>query len=90
MLTEKQILTAYTLKKQGKTYRDIADAVGLDGRTQHSQVVNALRYFVMGYMAARREMPPATQGRTAWIERTLCFTAGAALYTAIAAIVFSI
>ena len=89
MLTEKQIQTAYTLKKQGKTYREIAQAVGLDAKTQHSQVVNALRYFVMGYTTARRDMPPATEGNTPWMERTLCFTIGAALYMAIAAIVFS-
>ncbi len=85
-MTEKQILTAYTLKRQGKAYREIAQAVGLDPRTQHSQVVSALRYFVMGYQAAMRKMESASRKEgPSWTERTLCFAIGAAFNMAIAA-----
>lgn len=91
MLTEKQIMTAYDLKKQGKAYREIAQAVGLDGKTQHSQVVSALRYYVMGYQAAARKMESASRNeRPPWTERTICFAIGVAFNMAIAAIIFSI
>ncbi len=91
MLTEKQILTAYTLKRQGKAYREIAQAVGLDPRTQHSQVVSGLRYYVMGYQAAARKMESASRNEhPSWTERVICFAIGAAFNMAIAAIVFSI
>jgi hypothetical protein len=91
MLTEKQILTAYTLKRQGKAYREIAQAVGLDGKTQHSQVVTALRYYVMGYQAAMRKMESASRKEgPSWTERTLCFTLGVVFNMTIAAIVLAI
>lgn len=92
MLTEKQILTAYELKKQGKTYREIAQAVGLDGKTQHSQVVGALTYFVMGHQATMRKMQAVTQKESSsWTQwMMICFAIGAVFNMAIAAIVFSI
>lgn len=84
MLTEDQIMTAYELKRQGKAYREIAQAVGLDGKTQHSQVVSALGYFVMGYQAAARETG------TGWTERAICFGIGTVFNMAITAIIFLI
>ncbi|MCK9228424.1 MAG: hypothetical protein PHT96_12635 [Syntrophorhabdaceae bacterium] len=90
MLTEKQILTAYELKRQGRTYRQIADAVGLDGKTQHSQVVSALRYYVMGHQSAMRKMQSAMQAeRSPWTGRIICFVAGFTLNIAIATIIFT-
>ena len=90
MLSEQQIVKAWKLEKEGRTFRKIAEEIGLDPRTQHSQVVSALRYFTMGYKAAHRSMPSAPQERPSWTERTICFTLGAVLNMAIAAIVFAI
>ena len=81
MLTEKQIMTAYELKRQGKPYRHIADAIGLDGRTQHSQVVTALKYYVMGYQAAIKKTEPLLKAQySPWLERLLGFCACVIFY----------
>ncbi len=89
MLTEKQILTAYTLKRQGKAYREIAQTVGLDGKTQHSQVVTALRYYVMGYQTAmRKTQAAAVREGSPWFGRLVAFCAGQALMIILAVITF--
>jgi uncharacterized membrane protein YjjP (DUF1212 family) len=90
MLTEQQIVKAWKLEKEGRTFRKIAEEIGLDPRTQHSQVVSALQYFIMGYEAAWRSMPSTAQERSRWSKWTICFALGALFNMAIAAIVFSI
>ncbi len=63
MLNEQQIVRAHKLEKEGRTFRKIAEEIGLNPQTQHSQVVSALRYYVMGYEAATRKM------ESTWTER---------------------
>ncbi len=89
MLTEDQIMTAYELKRQGKAYREIAQALGLDGKTQHSQVVSALGYFVMGYHAAMRKSEgAAVREGSPWFGRLVAFCAGQVLMIILAVVTF--
>jgi uncharacterized protein YerC len=84
MLSEQQIVRAHKLEKEGRTFRKIAEEIGLNPQTQHSQVVSALRYYVMGYEAATRKM------ESTWTERATCFGIGVAFNMAVTAIIFLI
>ena len=77
MLSEEQIVRAYHLKEQGKTYRQIAGDIGLDPRTQHSQVVSALTYYITGYSSATRDKGGEGEDDfSIWLERVFFFFAG--------------